>query len=144
MGCPPDDPEGYDNERPRHLVKITTGFWLGQTPVTQAAYEKVMGENPSHFKNPKLPVETVDWEEARRYCELVEGRLPTEAEWEYAARAGGVGARYGKVDKIAWTRANSDGGLARWDNYSRISGISTICSGMCGNGLRTGIKRTTK
>jgi formylglycine-generating enzyme required for sulfatase activity len=109
MGCSEDDGQCRDHENPLHIVRLTRGFWLGQTPVTQAAYEKVIGADPSTFKGQQLPVETVNWREASKYCEAVGGRLPTEAEWEYAARAGSQQAYYGELDKIAWYYANSDG-----------------------------------
>ncbi len=107
MGCSPGDAECREDENPAHNVSITKGFWLGQMAVTQAAYIRVIGTNPSHFKGDNLPVEQVTWDEAKHYCEAVGGRLPTEAEWEYAARAGTVAARYGDLDAIAWYDGNS-------------------------------------
>jgi len=108
MGCSPGDKECDDDEKPPRDVTIAEGFWLCQTPVTQEAYERIMGENPSHFKGPKLPVEQVDWNQAVEYCKKVGGRLPTEQEWEYAARAGSTAARYGPLDEIAWHTFNRE------------------------------------
>jgi formylglycine-generating enzyme required for sulfatase activity len=109
MGCSPGDSECFYNEKPPHTEQIARAFWLSQTPVTQAAWEKVMGDNPSHFKGAQLPVESVDWIQAVEYCGKVGGRLPTEIEWEYAARAGTTRARYGDLDAVAWYLRNSGG-----------------------------------
>jgi formylglycine-generating enzyme required for sulfatase activity len=109
MGCSPGDSECDSNERPAHTVTISKGFWMGQTEVTQGAYQRVMGKNPSGFHGDRLPVEQVTWDDANAYCTAVGMRLPTEAEWEYAARAGSTASRYADLDAIAWYKANSGG-----------------------------------
>lgn len=107
MGCSPGDAECHRDERPAHKVTITRGFWIGQTPITQAAWTRVMGENPSHFKGEDRPVEQMSWEDAKKFCEKAGMRLPTEAEWEYAARGGSGEVRYGALEEIAWCSGNS-------------------------------------
>jgi formylglycine-generating enzyme required for sulfatase activity len=107
MGCSPGDNECFEDENPSHEVTISKGFWIGQTLVTQSAYKQVVSVNPSRFKGEQLPVEMVSWDDAQSYCRRVGMRLPTEAEWEYAARAGSTVSRYGELDAIAWYAGNS-------------------------------------
>jgi len=109
MGCSPGDAECAGDEKPPHAEQIADGFRMGQTEVTQAAYRRVTGNNPSAHKGDRLPVETVTWNDAANYCAAIGGRLPSEREWEYAARAGTTGARYGNVDAVAWHAGNSGG-----------------------------------
>jgi sulfatase modifying factor 1 len=94
MGSPEDEPERYDDET-LHQVTLSEGFWLGATTVTQALWQAVTGENPSHFKGEQRPVENVSWNDAQQFVNQLnkkvhglELELPTEAQWEYACRAG--------------------------------------------------------
>jgi formylglycine-generating enzyme required for sulfatase activity len=100
MGSPESEAKRERNEGPQHRVKMPKPFYMGVYEVKQSEYEKVMGNNPSSYKdNPNNPVEQVTWDEAVEFCDRLSQRpaekqvgrkyrLPTEAEWEYACRAG--------------------------------------------------------
>ncbi|MBI4474008.1 MAG: SUMF1/EgtB/PvdO family nonheme iron enzyme [Acidobacteria bacterium] len=114
MGCSANDTECEENEKPAHRVRIMKAFEIGKFEVTQAQWQAVMGTNPSRFKGPNLPVDNVSWnntqEFLRKLNERKDGyryRLPTEAEWEYAARAGTTSAFAGPLDAVAWYEKNS-------------------------------------
>jgi len=90
---------GDDNEKPVHTVRLSRPFYLGMYPVTQRQWEAVMGSNPSRFQGPEHPVERVSWNKVQEFIRSLNThggralyRLPTETEWEYAARAGATGA----------------------------------------------------
>ena len=123
MGAPDGEPDAEDNERPQHLVKLEA-FLLGRYPVTQAQWrivaeeysqqERELKPDPSRFKGDNLPVEQVSWEEAVEFCLRLSKktgktyRLPSEAEWEYACRAGTT-TPFHFGDMITTEVANFDG-----------------------------------
>jgi formylglycine-generating enzyme required for sulfatase activity len=114
MGCSPGDADCETEESPSHNV-IVPSFQLLETEVTQAQYESVIGSNPSSFSScgGDCPVEQVDWNAAKAFCEALGGRLPSESEWEYAARAGTTTRYYcgddeSCLDGIGWYVDNSD------------------------------------
>ena len=107
MGCSPGDSECGSDESPAHQVTLTNAFYMGKTEVTQAQWQAKMGNNPSYFSGqPNNPVEQVSWDTIQSFNSATGLRLPTEAEWEYACRAGTTTARYGEVNAIAWYYQN--------------------------------------
>jgi formylglycine-generating enzyme required for sulfatase activity len=116
MGCGSWTSECYDDEKPVHEVCLD-GFWIGKYEVTQGQWKKIMGSNPSSFKSgDDFPVEQVSWNDAKTYIEKLRRQsgkrfaLPTEAQWEYAARSGGKNEKYAggsNLDSVAWHRGNS-------------------------------------
>ncbi len=109
--------EAWHDEDPVTRVRISRGFWLGMHEVTQSDWQRVMGTNPSWFSGcDRCPVETVSWNDAQDFIRSLNGqsggnryRLPREAEWEYAARAGTTADRYRDIDEVAWYEENSTG-----------------------------------
>jgi formylglycine-generating enzyme required for sulfatase activity len=119
MGSPDDEPGVKYEERPQHRINIRS-FAIGKYPLTQAQYEVVMGTNPSHFKgDSNHPVESVSWSDAQAFCQKLSEktgrkyRLPSEAEWECACRAGNItsysfGNSFDLLGSYAWFRDNSN------------------------------------
>ena len=119
MGATSEQQNPYDDEKPTHRVSLSS-FYIGKYEVTQALWKAVMGSNPSNWKGDNLPVENVSWNDCQTFLRKLNAmtgknfRLPTEAEWEYAARGGNLSRGYQysgskKIDDVAWYDNNSGG-----------------------------------
>ena len=118
MGSDEDDPDADSDEKPVHSETVRD-FYIGSTEVTQELWKAVMGNNPSEFRGDNLPVEKVSWNDCQTFCERLSDltgrsfRLPTEAEWEYAARGGNRSRGYkysgsNDIGSVAWYNGNSN------------------------------------
>ncbi|MCK6505603.1 bifunctional serine/threonine-protein kinase/formylglycine-generating enzyme family protein, partial [Myxococcota bacterium] len=128
MGSP--EGVGYGDEHPRHPVTLSAGYWLGETPVTQAQWNAVNGGNPARVKGDDRPVESVTWQECVDFCrhfgkavpDAAGIRLPTEAQWERACRAG---------TDSRWCHGDEEAGLERFAWYGKGAGGQTAPVRQC-------------
>ena len=157
LGSPDNEQDRNSDEGPQTLVSLTHGFWMGRYEVTQGEYQSVMGSNPSAITgDTNRPVENVSWHDATNYCGRLtqqeraagrlsaawEYRLPTEAQWEYAARAGttnrfsfGNDPGYTKLGNYAWYDANHEGTTHavggklpnQWGLYDTYGNVWELC-----------------
>jgi formylglycine-generating enzyme required for sulfatase activity len=144
--CPPRN----EVEHPVHQVTISNDFWIGQFDVTQKQWQEVMGNNPSGNRaaGADAPVDQVSWKDVQSFLAKANNmqtrwtfRLPTEAEWEYAARAGSTGETYGPLDAIPDIRATPAARLIRLDKRSRMTSVFMTCWETSGSGARAGLAR---
>lgn len=151
MGSPKDE-VGRGDDEVQHRVELTQGYWLGDTPVTQALWEAVMVANPSRFRDAQKPIEMVNWHDCQQFLnrlsENMQGaviRLPTEAEWEYACRANtntatwmgnGQSTLDPQLVAIAWYWQNAEGTTQRvaqksanpWGLYDMLGNVNQWCA----------------
>lgn len=157
MGSPQHEKGRNDNEK-QVQVTLSRGFWMGQTQVTQAQWQVVMGNNPSRFQGEGRPVEYVSWHDAQEFVVKINASfvlpdgmqmtLPTEAQWEYAARAGETGPYSGgSLDEVSWYVMNSGGethpvGMKKpntWGGHDVHGNVWEWCADRYGRELKGGI-----
>ena len=136
MGSPANE-EGRKADETQHRVVLTGGFWIGKYEVTQEQWKSVMGTNPSKFRGDRNPVEKVSWKDCQEFCRKVGGglRLPTEAEWEYACRAGSTNAfaGTGRLEDMGWSGGVHHEAVGKkqpnaWGIYAMHGNVSEWCS----------------
>lgn len=140
MGSPENELERNPAREKQHLVTLTKGYWMATTETTQEVWKKIMGENPSKIINPLHPVEQVSWDEVQIFLNVINKsgskfRLPYEAEWEYACRAGTTTSYAGKRDQMTWHSGNSyrtshpvaTKKANQWGLYDMHGNVSEMC-----------------
>ena len=145
MGCSKGEKECEARDKPAHTVQITKSFELGKYEVTQGQWLAVTGKSPLFYEKDDLPVVSMTWFETQDFIKRLNGRndgyhyrLPTEAEWEYAARAGTATANTGQLDSMAWYQKNSRGVIHPVGTKKPNEWGFMTCSAMFQNGARTG------
>ncbi len=153
MGSPKSEPGRSKSIENQFSLTLNDGFWIGQYLITQAQWEAMMGNNPSHYNyHPDYPIENINWDEATSFCDQLNMRfkdklpkvysfsLPTEAQWEYACRAGSQSMYYNGNDpnrlaEVAWYGDNSDGHPHpvgekqpnKWNLYDMLGNVYEWC-----------------
>ena len=148
MGSPASE-GGRREDETQHQVTLTRGFWIGKYEVTQEQWESVMGGNPSKFRGKRNPVEKVSWNNCKDFCLKVGGgvRLPTEAEWEYACRAGSKDAfaGTGKLEDMGWCGGDQTQPVGQkkpnaWGIYDMHGNVFEWCSDCYGDYPKDAVK----